>query len=85
MAQLTVNQCQVCGKILAPGVTECGKCHTKHSIQPATVNPLRFTAAEAAEYRAEFQEQVAACPKDSNAQFAMGLTYLGLKLSLIHI
>lgn len=79
MAQLTVNQCQVCGKILAPGVTECGKCHTKHSIQPATVNPLRFTAAEAAEYRAEFQEQVAACPKDSNAQFAMGLTYLGLK------
>lgn len=79
MAQLTINQCQVCGKILAPGVTECGKCHTKHSIQPATVNPLRFTAAEAAEYRAEFQEQVAACPKDSNAQFAMGLTYLGLK------
>ena len=79
MAQLTVNQCQVCGKILAPGVTECGKCHTKHSIQPAVVNPLRFTAAEAAEYRAEFQEQVTACPKDSNAQFAMGLTYLGLK------
>ena len=79
MAQLTINQCQKCGKILAPGVTECGKCHTKHSIQPATVDPLKFTAAEAAQYRAEFQEQVAACPKDSNAQFAMGLTYLGLK------
>lgn len=43
------------------------------------VNPLRFTAAEAADYRAQFQEQVEACPKDSNALFAMGLTYLGLK------
>ena len=79
MAQLTINQCQNCGKILAPGVTECGKCHTKHAIQPTVVNPLRFTAAQAADYRAQFQEQVAACPKDSNAQFAMGLTYLGLK------
>lgn len=78
MAQLTINQCQQCGKILAPGVTECGKCHTKHAIQPTVVNPLRFTAAQAADYRAQFQEQVAACPKDSNAQFAMGLTYLGL-------
>ncbi len=79
MAQLTINQCQNCGKILAPGVTECGKCHTKHAIQPTVVNPLRFTAAQAADYRAQFQEQAAACPKDSNAQFAMGLTYLGLK------
>ena len=79
MAQLTINQCQNCGKILAPGVTECGKCHTKHAIQPTVVNPLRFTAAQAADYRAQFQEQVAACPKDSNAQFAMGLTYLGLR------
>ena len=79
MAQLTINQCQNCGKILAPGVTECGKCHTKHAIQPTVVNPLRFTAAQAADYRAQFQEQVAACPKDSNAQYAMGLTYLGLK------
>ena len=79
MAQLTINQCQQCGKILAPGVTECGKCHTKHAIQPTVVNPLRFTAAQAADYRAQFQEQVAACPKDSNAQFAMGLTYLGLR------
>ena len=79
MAQLTINQCQNCGKILAPGVTRCGKCHTEHSIAPAVVNPLRFTAAEAAEYRAQFQEQVEACPKDSNALFAMGLTYLGLK------
>ncbi|MCQ2324808.1 MAG: hypothetical protein MJZ58_01270 [Paludibacteraceae bacterium] len=79
MAQLTINQCQNCGKILAPGVTECGKCHTKHAIQPTVVNPLRFTAAQAADYRAQFQEQVAACPKDSNAQFAMGLTFLGLK------
>lgn len=78
MAQLSINQCQTCGKILAPGVTECGKCHTKHSLQPTIVNPLRFSAAEAAEYRAQFQEQVEACPKDSNAQFAMGLTYLGL-------
>lgn len=79
MAQLTINQCQRCGKILAPGVTECGKCHTKHAMQPTVVNPLRFTAAQAADYRAQFQEQVAACPKDSNAQFAMGLTYLGLR------
>lgn len=79
MAQLTINQCQNCGKILAPGVTECGKCHTKHAIQPTVVNPLRFTAAQAADYRAQFQEQAVACPKDSNAQFAMGLTYLGLK------
>lgn len=79
MAQLTINQCQKCGKILAPGVTECGKCHTKHAMQPTVVNPLRFTAAQAADYRAQFQEQVAACPKDSNAQFAMGLTYLGLR------
>lgn len=79
MAQLSINQCQRCGKILAPGVTECGKCHTKHSLQPTVVNPLRFSAAEAAEYRAQFQEQVEACPKDSNAQFAMGLTYLGLR------
>lgn len=79
MAQLTINQCQNCGKILAPGVTKCGKCHTEHSIAPAVVNPLRFSAAEAAEYKAQFQEQVAACPKDSNALFAMGLTYLGLK------
>lgn len=79
MAQLTINQCQNCGKILAPGVTKCGKCHTEHSIAPAVVNPLRFTAAEAADYKAQFQEQVAACPKDSNALFAMGLTYLGLK------
>lgn len=79
MAQLTINQCQNCGKILAPGVTECGKCHTKHAIQPTVVYPLRFTAAQAADYRAQFQEQVAACPKDSNAQYAMGLTYLGLK------
>lgn len=79
MAQLTINQCQQCGKILAPGVTECGKCHTKHAMQPTVVNPLRFTAAQAADYRAQFQEQVAACPKDSNAQFAMGLTYLGLR------
>lgn len=79
MAQLTINQCQNCGKILAPGVTECGKCHTKHAIQPTVVNPLRFTAAQAADYRVQFQEQATACPKDSNAQFAMGLTYLGLK------
>lgn len=79
MAQLAINQCQTCGKILAPGVTECGKCHTKHSLQPTVVNPLRFTAAEAADYRAQFQEQLEASPKDSNAQFAMGLTYLGLR------
>lgn len=79
MAQLTINQCQTCSKILAPGVTECPKCHTQHAIQPRVVNPLRFTPAEVADYRAEFQEQVAACPKDSNAQFAMGLTYLGLR------
>lgn len=65
MAQLTINQCQNCGKILAPGVTECGKCHTKHAIQPTVVYPLRFTAAQAADYRAQFQEQVAACLKDS--------------------
>ena len=74
MAQLSINQCQTCGKILAPGVTECGKCHTKHSLQPTIVNPLRSSAADAAAYRAQFQEQVEACPKDSNAQFAMGLT-----------
>lgn len=43
------------------------------------MNPLKFTEAEVKEYRAQFQEQVEACPKDSNAQFAMGLTYLGLK------
>jgi hypothetical protein len=79
MAQLTINQCQKCGKILAPGVTKCGKCHTEHSVIPAVVNPLRFTAAEAAEYRSEFEEQVKEFPKDSNALFAMGLTYLGLK------
>ncbi|MBQ3672981.1 MAG: hypothetical protein II928_00735 [Paludibacteraceae bacterium] len=79
MAQLTINQCQKCGKILAPGVTECGKCHTKHSIRPTVVDPLRFTAAEVADYRQQFQENAAACPKDPNAQFAMGLTYLGLK------
>lgn len=79
MAQLTINQCQNCGKILASGVTECGKCHTKHAILPTVVNPLRFTAVQAADYRARFQEHATACPKDSNAQFAMGLTYLGLK------
>lgn len=76
---LTINQCQNCGKILAPGVTECGKCHTKHAIQPTVVNPLRFTAAQAADYRAQFQEYATVCPKNANAQFAMGLTYLGLK------
>ncbi len=79
MAQLTINQCQKCGKILAPGVTKCGKCHTEHSVMPSVVNPLRFSAAEAAEYRSQFEEQVKEFPKDSNALFAMGLTYLGLK------
>jgi hypothetical protein len=79
MAQLSINQCQNCGKILAPGVTKCGKCHTEHSVIPTVVNPLRFSAAEAAEYRSQFEEQVKEFPKDSNALFAMGLTYLGLK------
>ena len=79
MAQLTINQCQKCGKILAPGVTKCGKCHTEYSVMPSVVNPLRFSAAEAAEYRSQFEEQVKEFPKDSNALFAMGLTYLGLK------
>jgi len=46
---------------------------------PTVVNPLRFSAAEAAEYRSQFEEQVKEFPKDSNALFAMGLTYLGLK------
>ena len=71
MAQLTINQCQKCGKILAPGVTKCGKCHTEHSVIPAVVNPLRFTAAEAAEYRSEFEEQVKEFPKDSQPGVAM--------------
>ena len=79
MAQLSINQCQNCGKILAPGVTKCGKCHTEHSVIPTVVNPLRFSAAEAAGYRSQFEEQVKEFPKDSNALFAMGLTYLGLK------
>lgn len=79
MAHLTINQCQVCSKVLAPGVTVCPKCHTEHSIKPTVVNPLRFSAAESAEYKAQFEEQVKNSPQDSNMVFAMGLTYLGLK------
>lgn len=79
MAQLTINQCQVCSKVLAPGVTVCPKCHTEHSIKPTVVNPLRFSAAESAEYKSQFEEQVRNSPQDSNMIFAMGLTYLGLK------
>lgn len=79
MAELKITRCKVCTNPLKPGATKCGKCGTEHSIEPAIVNPLRFTAEEVLMYRAAFEEQVQENPNDSQALFAAGLTYLGLK------
>ena len=79
MAELKITRCKVCTSPLKAGSNKCGKCGAEHSIEPAIVNPLRFTPEEVQKYRAAFEEQVQENPNDSNALFATGLTYLGLK------
>lgn len=79
MAELKITRCKVCTSPLKPGATRCGKCGAEHSIEPAIVNPLRFTPAQVQMYRAAFEEQVRENPQDANALYAAGLTYLGLK------
>ena len=79
MAELKITRCKVCTNPLKPGATKCGKCGTEHSIEPAIVNPLRFTPEQVQMYRAAFEEQVQENPNDSQALFAAGMTYLGLK------
>ena len=79
MAELKITRCKVCTSPLKAGSNKCGKCGAEHSIEHAIVNPLRFTPEEVQKYRAAFEEQVQENPNDSNALFATGLTYLGLK------
>ena len=79
MAELKINRCKVCTSPLKAGATKCGKCGAEHSIEAATVNPLRFTPEQVSLYRAEFEAQVRENPADVDALFAVGLTYLGLK------
>ena len=79
MAELKITRCKVCTSPLKAGATRCGKCGAEHSIEPAVVNPLRFTPEQVALYRAAFEEQVQENPRDTQALYATGLTYLGLK------
>ncbi len=79
MAELKITRCKVCTNPLKPGATKCGKCGAEHSIEPAVVNPLRFTDEQVAMYRAAFEDQVRENPTDTQALYAMGLTYLGMK------
>ncbi len=79
MAVLKVVQCGKCTVPLAPGVTKCPRCKTEHQIVPEVVNPLRFSADQAAQYREFFEKQTKANPHDTNSLFGMGLIYLGLQ------
>ena len=45
MAQLTINRCKKCTRVLPAGTTVCPKCHTEHSIVPEVVKPARPTAS----------------------------------------
>ena len=79
MAQLTINRCKKCTRVLPAGTTVCPKCHTEHSIVPEVVNPLRFTPMQAEEMRKELEIQTRENPNDTNSLFGMGLVYLGMQ------
>ncbi len=87
MAVLKIYKCKECTRPLSMasivgGVVTCTKCGTENKIEqekPQVVNPLTFTKSMANEYIDVFKQQTEENPKDTNALYAMGLVYLGLK------
>ncbi len=78
MAILKVLKCSECTRPLKEGQTKCS-CGAINKFVQADVNPLKMTNKMAQEYIAVFKQQTEENPKDTNALFAMGLFYLGLK------
>lgn len=78
MAQLEVLQCSGCGSPLAPGALSCEYCGNKNVIRSKR-NPLKITSKVAGEYIAFYTKKTRRNPRDTNALYAMGLLYLGLK------
>ena len=87
MAILKVYKCRECTRPLSMssivgGVVKCSKCGTENKIEqekPQVVNPLTFSKSMANEYIEVFKQQTEENPKDTNALYAMGLVYMGLK------
>ncbi len=78
MAILKVLKCSECTRPLKEGQTKCS-CGAINKFVQADVNPLKMTNQMAQEYIAVFKQKAEENPKDTNALFAMGLFYLGLK------
>lgn len=87
MAILKVYKCRECTRPLSMasivnGIVTCNKCGTENKIEqekPQVVNPLTFSKSMANEYIDVFKQQTEENPKDTNALYAMGLVYMGLK------
>ena len=79
MAKLESLICSHCGgPISSDELKACPYCGEANYIKKE-VNPLKISSEKAKQYIAFFQEKTAQNPKDTNALFAMGLFYLGLK------
>lgn len=78
MAILKVLRCGHCQRPLKEGQTQCS-CGSVNTLVQADVNPLKMTNEMAQQYIDVFKQKAQENPKDTNAMFAMGLFYMGLK------
>ena len=78
MAILKVLRCSKCQRPLKEGQTQCS-CGAVNKFVQADVNPLKMTNEMAQQYIDVFKQKAQENPKDTNALFAMGLFYMGLK------
>lgn len=79
MALIKVLRCSECTSPLKEGQSVCPKCGAVNKLVASEVDPLKMTNEMAQQYIDAFKQKAADNPKDTNALFAMGLFYLGLK------